>query len=369
MTWSKLWPAHHRLLWVLVPNVIAGMAWWYFAARLLTGHVGLPGGTLVDLVTIIVIGFITFGLWIGTVLIIGHLTNEGVVQWVCALIATLPMIVFFPAQPLSWLAFGLVIIGIGLGIQNVSADVHERMRFLPYQSLSQGLSRALILLMLAISVLYFQELQTKNNDTTTQTKIANQVVIVSERILPRVYRNYQPSMTIDIFLGSQLPTADTILTDFTIGQGSTEELQQRLDQKLTEAGAGSAAVKIRPRESMASLRTELTKQLASIQDDSLGQARSELASRLKIPLRGDETLHEALLASIDHQLTVSVNRFRGVIPPVISVVLFLALRVFSWLFMLTGTSLGWLWVKVLRTAHVIEILPTRVKGERVRWKP
>ena len=330
---TELHPWNPRLLWILGPSLLGGMCWWLLARVVLHGEVRWQQADATTIVGFAVLGVVTLAAWLGPILIAAYLVQSRAVHGAIAIVASAPMLLFFPLTGWTFLAFAGAIGGIWWSLTQGANEVYNRLQLRPYQFLSQLAPITTTVIMAVVSVLYFQQI---HQSATSPQKLANslvdQSVTIVEKILPAVYHAYQPTMTVDQFLVSQVPDTSTIL--------------KTLNVNISQ-----------PVENISLSRAELD------------QSRNELAQRLGVKLRSDESMHEALVAFVNKQYQPYVNRYLNFIPPLLAVALFFLLRVISVFFQWAVMGYGWLFYRLLRLIHAVKVDHITVPAERLVWIP
>jgi len=262
-----------------------------------------------------------------------------------------------------------VVVLCGWGIESIADDMHNRLSVQPMLSLPRGITFVIFSVLMAISLLYYQQLRGGHTSTEElSAKFIDQTVTLSERILPIVYKEYKVGMTVDELIGAQIPTADSILKDVKFEAFTNQNQQQAaLQQKLTDLGLDPSVVTVDVKQGEAQVKQQIDAKLQEFRQQTIDQARSELSKRLGIPLAGTDTVHAALTRVVGKQFDTYVKRYVVFVPVLLALSLFFILRFFTSLLQAVVVWFGWLYLRLCRAFKVIQISHQTVPAEKVEW--
>lgn len=361
-------PWRPRLLWLLIPGLIGSAAWWWAVNQIMHGHVPLSQSNWLLGLGVIVTSLLGFSFWLGGLGLLAYLSDSRWVRGVMVLISIVPMAFFFPLHMLWGLAFVLTIGGVWWGIEQAADDSRERLNLKPRPTLSQAATMAITSVLLAVSVLYYQQLRGGISDTQLlANKLVDQSVTIAEKILPLVYHGYNAKQTVDEFLGTQLPDASTILQQINFSSLPSGQAQAALDTKLQDLGLDPKSLNLNVKSDQAALTQQLNTSLSSFRQDTIVQARQKLSEQLGIPLRGDEPLHEVLVSFMNQQFSSYVRRYAQVIPPLLALGIFLLLKALSGVLQLGYVAFGFGLFHLFRFLNIVTVEVETLPVQRLRW--
>lgn len=360
-----------RLLWFVGPALIGAAAWWWGIAQFVTGQVNLTTNIVANISRPTIVALLGLGLWLGSGLVAMYVSPWRSVRWTLAAVIALPVCGFFVFSWWTTLAWVVVAVGLSWSFEQAHGDLRNRLTVHPLQTLNQNLSVALTAVMVAVAILSYQQVvHSSQPSAVTTERLSGQLVDVTEQFLPRFYQGYQPDMTVDDLIASQLPTADTLLRDINFSQLTTQTAQQQaLDDKLSSLGLDPQQANINVNVDTIELRNQLTDRLNLYRQDAVAQARDELSQRFTLSLKGTERIHDVLVTYVNRQLTTSLGRYVGFLPLLMAIGVFLLLRLFSFLYTWIIVGWGWLWFSAVRWMDVVRLVTTTVSGQRAEWKP
>ncbi|MBI2984399.1 MAG: hypothetical protein HYY50_02135 [Candidatus Kerfeldbacteria bacterium] len=366
---TNLHPWTAKLLWFLLPSLLGASVWWYVVSQTLQGRVAFTSAGLTTLLTFIVFGLFSFGLWVSGLGLSTYLANWRIVRFVSAGIVSLPLMAFFPPQPLTvGLAVGLWLV-LWWGAERFATDAHSRLQLKPHLSSGWAFPTVIVLVMVVVSLLYYQQLRGATRTASElSARLASQTVGLLERFIPLLTKEYRPDMTVDEVIGLQIPTAAELLKDIQFDALNQTELEERLRQTLASVeGFDAQQFSLGPTANQTDLERQLETQLEQARRQLSEQVRQSLSSQFGVPISGQATAHDVLTDIVNHQFNRYLSRYVTVIPWLLAVALFFILRVFSGLFLIATTWLGWLLFWLYRHLHIIHLTHETVPAERVEW--
>lgn len=368
---TRITPWTTKLAVFLAPSVIGASAFWFFVQQALRGHVVFNEIALVNIGLYFLMGLICLAIWLGPLLLIPYVGSWRSVRFVAVCIAAVPLLIFFPLQLWTFVSFALLIGCITWGMESVADDMHNRLSVQPMLSLPRGITFVIFSVLLAISLLYYQQLRGNSKSTDElSNRFIDQTVTLSERALPFAYKEYKVGMTVDELIGAQIPTADAILKDINFDAFTNKTQQQdALEKKLTDLGLDTSAVNVDVKQGEAQVKAEIDAKLKEFRAQTIDQARDELAQRLGIPMKGTDTVHDSLTLIIGKQFDAYVRRWVTFVPVLLALVLFFVLRFFTSLLQAVVVWFGWLYLRACRALKVIVITHQTVPAEKVEWAP
>lgn len=368
---TRVTPWTAKLATFLVPSLIGAAAFWFFVQQALRGHVLFNEIALINLGLFFLLGLVCLAVWLGPLLLIPYVGAWRSVRFVAVCISIVPLFVFFPFQLWTLVALILLLGGIFWGMESIADDMHNRLSVQPILSLPRGITFVIFSVLLAVSLLYYQQLRGSSKTTEElSNRFIDQTVTLSERALPIAYSEYKVGMTVDELIGAQIPTADAILDDINFNAFTNQADQQAaLQKRLADLGLDSNAVNINVKQGEAQVKAQIDAKLQEFRAQTIGQARDELAKRLDIPLKGTDTVHDALTRVIGKQFDAYVRRWVTFIPVLLALALFFVLRLFTSLLQAVVVWFGWLYLRICRAFKIIIITHQTVPAEKVEWAP
>lgn len=362
-------PWSPKLLWLLVPSFGGAMLWWYIVEKTLRGEVGFTTAALPNLLTFLVFGVFALGLWLGAFGLTGYMVNNRTVRFFSALLVTLPVVFWFPLKPWTLAAFGLTFVAGWWGIEQLSSDQHNRLTVRPQFTLS-AFSISATVIMMAVSLLYYQQLRgSSHTSQELAQRLSSQTVTFTERFLPSIYKNYHPNQTVDELLLAQFPTADEILKDinFSRFQSNPAQAKAEIRDRLSQLEIDPTAFNVSAQATEAQIREELGLELERQRVVFVAETRDRLSTQLGIPIRGNEKVHDVLTSLVNKQFDQSIKQYVQIIPWLFAAALFFLLKIFTGVFTLAITWIGWILFRLYRSIHVIRIDHEMVPAEKVVW--
>lgn len=368
---TRITPWTTKLAAFLAPSVIGGAAFWFFVQQALRGHLVFHETALINIGLFFLLGLVCLAVWLGPLLLIPYVGYWRSVRFMAVFIATVPMLFFFPLQIWTGASFVLLLGCMVWGMESIADDMHNRLSVQPMLSLPRGITFVIFSVLLAVSLLYYQQLRGSSNTTEElSNRFIDQTVTLSERALPFAYKDYKVGMTVDELIGAQIPTADAILKDINFDAFSNQTEQQKaLEQKLNDLGLDSSAVNVDVKQGEAQIKAEIDAKLQEYRAQTIDQAREELTQRLGITLKGSDTVHDALTRVIGKQFDAYVRRWVTFVPVLLALVLFFVLRFFTSLLQAVVVWFGWLYLRICRALKVVVITHQTVPAEKVEWAP
>lgn len=369
MITSRLTPWSAKLLALLGPSLIGGVVFWYFVQQALRGHVAFTTIALVNIGVFLLVGLLCLALWLSPLLLVSYIGTWRSMRWVSAMVAPIPLMIFFPLQ---WWTLGAAVIlavTLGWGMAAIADDAHNRLTVRPMHSLPRGITFIIFGMLVAMSVLYYQQLRgSASTAEALSKKLIDQTVTVTERGLPLLYKSYKTGMTVDELIGAQLPTADGILKDINFESLKTNQAQQAaINDRLSQLGIDSNGVNISTKDTEATIRQELDQQINSLRQQTIDQTRQELSQRFNITIKPNETVHDVLAAIIGLQFNRYVKQYVSFVPVLLALALFFVLRFATSLLQAVVVWGAWLCLKIYRWTNVIKITQQTVPAEKAEW--
>lgn len=363
-------PWSGKLLWFVAPSLIGATVWWMMVGLTIHGQVGWQSSGSYMLLAFIACAILALGLNVSALFLTSFLTGHWGIQIIASLLAVAPLFFFFPLTLLTGIAFGLAGLGLWWGMRTSHKEAENRLTVRPAALVGFVMPAVLVLMFAATAVLYDQRLQGSSRTTNELTdRLVEQTVTITERFMPLVYKQYKPDITVDDLIGSQLPTGTEILKNVDLQNlVSTADRQAVLRQRLEQFGVDPNTVNVDVKQSQAAIAAALDVELNSIRSQAIGQARDQLGQRLGLTIRGDERIHDVLLAFINRQYTQYVRQYVRIIPPILALGLFLILRTFAGLFSWIAQMCAWALWGILKAGRLISVEPETAPVERAHWR-
>ena len=362
----KLHPWTPKLLYLVLPSLAGATLWWYIVAQTLRGQVAFNLASLGAVIGFIVIGLLSLGLWMGTVGLLAFVQHNWLSLGALSLVASAPLLFWFPLQPWTWLGLGLLWLGLWWGLKRASADAQNRLTVRPQLLLGTALSVSVMAMIVVTSLMYYQQLRgTTKTASELSARLSDQTVSLVERFLPTFYKDYQPDQTVDELINAQFPSVDDIMKDLPAAVGADQI--KKIEQRLSDKNLDPAQFNLDPTATTNQLRIALATQLEKQKADQIANVRQELSDQLKVPIRGDETVHQIVQDLISKNFDKYAANYVTIIPWLLAVALFLVLRIFNGLFVLVVTWCGWGIYRLLRLLHIVQITHQTVPAETLEW--
>lgn len=356
-------------MWFLLPSLIGSSVFWFFIQQALNGHVVFNDVPILNVGLFLLLGLLCLAFWLGPLLLVPYVAAWRSVRLMCSAVTLIPFLFFFP--PLLWTGVAILVMFACLvwGIEAVANDLHNRLLVQPLTSLSRGVSFIVFSVLVAISLMYFQQLRVSNASAEELSNtLIDQTVAILERALPGFYSDYRPGMTIDELIGAQIPTADAILKDINFSAFTNQtEQQQVLEQKLENLGLDPSIIAVDVRQGESSVRQQIDGKLIEFHSQTVDQARQELAKRFDVLLAGDDTVHDVLARIVGKQFNAYVRQYVNFVPVLLALALFFVLRVFTNLLQAAIVWCGWLYFRLCRLLKLIRVTHQTVPAEKAEW--
>lgn len=369
MITPRVTPWTPKLAYFVVPSLIGGSALWFFVQQALRGHVIFTEVALLSLGLFFIFGLFCLSMWLSPILVVPYIASWRSIRLTVSIAAAVPVLFFFPPSIWTVAAFVLMALGISISVEVIADDIHHRLSVKVLHTLPRGISHVILAFIIVVSLLYYQQIRGSSSTTDElSNRFIDQTVTLSERLLPTVYKAYEPGMTIDELIGAQIPTGDSILKDIRFDAFTNQAEQQRaLQQRLEEIGLDAGTVTVDVAQSEAQVRQDIDDALLTFRRQTIDQAREELATRLNVPVQGSDTVHETLIHVVGRQFDTYVRRWVTFMPMLLGVALFFALRVFTSLFQAVVVWCAWLFVRLYRATKILKVTQQTVPAEKVEW--
>lgn len=356
-----------KFLWLVGPGLVGATLWWWGMSQFVTGQINLSGNPFANISRPAVVALVGLALWLGSSLLTVYLAPRSSLRVVLAILLSLPLLLFFPLTLWTGLAILATAVGLVWSMEQAWADSRNRLTVQPMQTINQNLSVVLSGAMIAVAIVSYQQVH-RSSSTVTTARLSGQTVTIVEQFLPRIYSGYRPTMTVDELIGSQLPSAASLLQSINFDQLSSQAAkQQALNQKIRDLGLDPNDLKIDTTLNPNVLRQQLDRQLNAARQQTITEARQQLADRFNLKLQGTEQIHDVLSTYVNQQLTTSLGRFVTFLPLLLAVGVFLLLRLFSFLFTWLIVGWGWLLASLLRWLGIILTKTTTVPAQHLEW--
>lgn len=366
---TKLHPWTPKLLWLIVPSLAGASLWWFAVARVLQGRMALNSAAVPLLAGFIVFGLLGIGLWLGSFNLMAYLLPRRLARLALALVAAWPMVIFFPPKPWTIIGALLLWLGLWLGIERVGGDAQSRLSVQPRRSLGAALPATVTVIILAVSLLYYQQLlgSTRTSDELS-TRLSGQTVSLAERFLGNAFKEYRPDMTVDEVIGLQVPSAAELLKDLNFDTLNQAELQEKLSDALSSIeGFDPASFRLDPAANRSELERQLDAKLNETRRQLSTEVRQNLSDQFGVPISGNDLVHDVLVRIVNRQFERYVRNYVQFVPWLLVLALFFILRIFSSLFLWSASIIGWLVYRLYRSLHLIEVQHETVPAEVLNW--
>lgn len=303
----------------------------------------------------------------GVALLSAYLIRSAPWQWCAALLISLPVLAFFH---LTWWIVAATFInafGVWSAMRATSHDVASRLVVRPWASVSAGSSSIVLATMIALSLIIGNQVVGLHQTPQQRVdRLVTGLVSVLERGLSTTLRGVTPNMTIDQAISTKLPSAESLLHSLGITEQLSPNQQEQLSQRLQDNLGINAEFQ------SGQTTTQLTKEVSSVlqqyEGQSISEIRKQLSLRVGIPLQGNQTVHDALLQAIRHQVEKPALRFASYFGLVAAVTALLLLRLFSYFFSWATIVCGTIWYWILRRFRIVTIQQRVEEVEHLDWR-
>ncbi len=363
--------SHHDWLhdwwWLILPATIASHIWWYFLHRVLIGHSGVNSNGWVGAILLVLIMVAGIGGMVGINSLNGYLVRS---NWWRAIIALWLVAQGLWYLPLTWWTVVAMITsaaGLWSGSRAIHQESDERVHVQPWSVLPVGAGPAMLGITLGVAIALAQAVVATSLPPQQRVdRLITQSVKLVEDYAQPLYPKLKASMTVDQAIGLNFPSADSLLNSVGITDRLTTDQQRRLQQQLTDQGIDTSVATGQTRQQ---LEQSLSQAIQQYENQALSSARDELGQRFKIQLRGDETIHQALVEALREQINGPALRYAQFFAPLIAVIIWLLLRLLTPLLLWAALLAGWLWYRALHLTRAIRISRRVEEVEQLEWGP
>jgi len=338
-------------LWLLIPSFLASLGWWYGIRQLLirpfSGEMVWATAALI-FATVISYAFIggIFGL-------IPYGITRKIFFPIWALVLGVTAFIFHPFSVGTALAALSFAVGLWVAAEGIAREASSRRKVDIRSTLAHVMPWVVIGLSLATALVYYDRAQTHADPKKDTAQLIGRVVEIAESFGPRFINNFRPTMTIDELIDGQLPTAEDLVRSTVKGAQVTDDETDQLQRRLADLGLGELVLP--PVGSDAAVvREAINEEIRRSRAAVIDEVRSGLGDQLGISLRGDATVHQALTALVNDRIGSRSAAFVQFVPPILSIGLFLALRLISPILEIFAVGAGWFWYRALRAAHILK---------------
>lgn len=283
-----------------------------------------------------------------------------------ALVLGLTAFLFHPLTLGTLLASVAFAVGLWAAAEAISRESASRRKVDVRSTLAHVMPWVVIGLSLAIALVYYDRAVSLADPKRDTAQLIDRVVRVAESFGPRFVKDFRATMTVDELIDAQLPSAEDIVSSAVKGDRVTADETDALRRRLADLGLADLALP--PVGSDAELvRRAIDDEIRRSRAAVVEETRSGLGEQLGISLRGDATVHEALTALVKDRVGTRTTTFMQFVPPILSIGLFLALRLISPILEMLAVGAGWFWYRALRLAKVLRIKTTPGTIEVVEW--
>ncbi len=362
-------PWNPKLLWFWAPSMAAAAGWWYVVSQTLQGHLAFTTASLPNLLFFIIFGFFAFGLWLGGLTTSGFVASARWIRLVGALLAALPLLIFFP---LTWLTLGVLVftwLVLWWSLERFVSDAHSRLLVKPHLTAGWALPLMVTLLMLSVSTLYYQQLRgTSSTPEELGQHLSDQAVTVIERFLPNFIDGYQPDYTLSKLVETEIPPAHQLLDDIQFDQlTSSLDKQQALNDRLGGIEGFSSDITIDPNESRQQFESELEQELVQARAQVADNIRQALSDQFNQNIGDTQTIHSFLTELVNRQYDRYVKKYVSVVPWLLALGLFFILKILTGVFQFAATWIGWLLVWLYRHLRILHVVHDTAPAEKLEW--
>ncbi len=332
-------------------------------------------GSLVTLISRIILPMILFSAFLGAVGVHGMIIPGRINRYGMIALASLSMFLFF--QPSLWSFFAFVLFFVGLfGYHySVQADTASRINAVPLYTIAAGLGNIILVLIASVSLLYYSTYATRpyaldDIRTTLRDSIVSTTLSTLENRVP----GFSESMTVDQVIANLLTgrISANFLPDFSGSDVQNDPAYQDQINQLKDTLRQQPGNQITPEQLDAAVKNQqsqvyevVTSQLSEVERQLIGQVRNDISDSIGIELRGDESIKSAFQKITDRKVITIIEPYLHYAPIVFSASLFLLMYVFSFLYRYLTRGFGLLWYGVLRLIHFFKLRDETIKAKRI----
>lgn len=243
----------------------------------------------------------------------------------------------------EWLALWLLLF-------NVRREADARLRLSMVKVLAFGMTISLVLILIAITLFTYRGFVQAVENGQLQRSVVDAAIAAVNRVLPSVYKQYSPDITVDDLIGNQLPSPRSVLDEYRSASQKSLD-QSEYAQRLRDAGIDAERidldkVRILSQGEYEKLLSEIDTQFDAAKAEALRSAREELSSAVGVAIQGDARVEDALRVILDERIGRFTSQRLSVVAPVLSLSLFLTLIIFTGVYtwLVWGIASGAFWV-------------------------
>jgi len=322
-------PISKVLVLAIIAVLVTGF-FWFLLANILDHGISFSRGSnnVIMLVWIVLVFCLMFA-----VVSISAVTIKSSLMFL--LITIVSSLTYFVFLNFSIWAFGPVILLILAFLywrREIRLDMKSRIKFLPRRVISVGLHAAMALVLLATSFAYYAFLvQGKDGSTRVMENIVGLSADSINSLLPKVYKDYNPRMTLDEFI-----TGSSTSITSTVNTGASGEVQKIFTEALSTA-----------------------------QKQAVDVARRDFLKSFGIEAAGDEPMRSVVEKIVRHRIEPFLKPYIKYIPILFAISLYFVLSIFLFLYKIFIQSFSFIIFTILRWIKFVQIKKVQVEAERV----
>jgi len=257
---------------------------------------------------------------------------------------------------------------------NVRHEESGRVRFSVVKILTYGMTLVIALMLLGVAFFSYAGFSRGATTGKLQDALVEGTVKTLNGSLPVFLKGYAPAMTVDEFIGLQLPDIQAIVSDLS-ASGFTADDRAKFEQQLLGQGIDPKSADLdrlfaaRPDERQV-LVAEINRQLSETTQAAISTARDRIAESFGVTLQGSERVDDAFRKILHERISRLTRPNEHLVPPLLAISLFLTLELFTfvyiWLIWLMGLILFFLYRNfnlVLRVEEEVQAIRYEVAGE------
>lgn len=351
------------IVWSAICVIFAAVFFYVLGQSFTTSVLG--EASVVTLVGRIFLPIVLFSAFLGAVGVHGMIIPGRLFRYVTIGIASVAMFIFFKPTVWSGVACILFFGGVIAYHMSIHGDAKSRVNVVPYYTLSSGLGTVILILIAAVSFLFYSTYADKTYEIDgTRTALRDSLVSTTLSALEKQVSGFSEDLTVDQVIANMLTgrMSTNLLPEFTdFNLQNDPERERQIDELKATIEEQQRDLQV-DESQIAAVATD---QLGAVEKQLIDQVRSEISQSVDVELAGDETIRDALVKITDRRIMTFITPYLHYAPIVFSASLFLLLYIFSFLYRYLTRAFGLLWYGILRLIHFIKIREEDVKAKRI----
>lgn len=267
----------------------------------------------------------------------------------------------------------LEFLAIVLFVRAVQSESMNRIRISLPRVMAYSSAIGITLGLMAISSMAYHTLDQSVSSGVFQSRVVDMGVSGFNRTVPLVIKEYQPSMTVDELIRTQLPTPSDLISGLDLGTVPVTT-RSELERRLADAGIDPSKINMdlvmqNSKFQQQQLADQVSAKYDELSGDVIDATRERLSDSIGVALSGNEHVDDA----IRDVLNVRIRRFTlpqlRYVPLILTITIFLTLILFTWVFSLLavlfariGLSVGKHSGFIIESRETVEVVRPALKG-------